>query len=243
MASGFTEWYFQLFNTRTRRPIDDDSGICNVLTDGSPVEISIYTSGNGQTAASNPITFTNGVINFWTADTVTSLDLSILTASSHAIFAESVVPSNQRIDIDPDRIVQKVVIPYLVVGASEAIVDTGFDLSAAMLVKDIELDVITLGTGAVLDIGTSTDSDGFADGVAASATGFPITLLEEALVSTSGLFGALLANATGTYVRKKHIRANATSGANIVYTNTTSSSTAGHGYIYLTYDRLPTRVA
>jgi hypothetical protein len=112
-----------------------------------------------------------------------------------------------------------------------------------MLVKDIELDVITAMTGGVLDIGTSTDPDGFADGVSAATTGFPITLLEEALVSTSGLFGALLANATGTYARKKYYRANSTSGASIVYTNTTSSSTAGAGYIYLTFDRLPTRQA
>ncbi len=242
MASGFTEWYIQLFNTRTRRPIDDDLGVCNVLTENSPVEISIYTSGNGQTAASNPMTFTNGVVNFWTADTVTAVDLSIqLNPSGHSIFAESMVPSNQRIDIDPDRIHQELIIPYTYLGASETIVDTGFDVLATMIVTDIHLDVSTVMTGGVLDIGTSTDSDGFADGVAASVTGFPITLLEEAIVSTSALFGALLAMATGTYVRKKYRQANATSGANIVYTNTTISSTAGNGYIAITYRRVPTR--
>lgn len=241
MGMGFTEWNIQLFNTRTRTRLDDDSGVCNVLTDGSPVELTIYANGNGQTAAANPLTFTNGNIRFFTVDTVASVDLSILTSTSHAIFAESITPSNQRIDIDPDRMLQKLVIPYLVVGASEAIVDTGFDLNANMLVNDIEVEVVTLGTGTILDIGTSTDSDGFADGITASVTGFPVTLLEEAIVSGSGLIGALLANITGDYVRKKHIRANATSGANIVYTNTTSSSTAGHGYIFLKFDRIPTR--
>jgi len=243
MSSGFTEWYLQLFNTRTRTRIDDDSGICNVLTDGSPVEISLYTTASGQTAAANPLTFTDGAIRFWTVDTVTSVDLSILTASSHAIFAESVTPSQQRIDIDPDRMVQKVVIPYVIVGASEAIVNTGFTIAANMLIKDIEIDVQTVGTGAILDVGTSTDTDGFADTIVVSTTGFPITVLEEAIVSGSGLFGALLANVTGTYVRKKYVRANTTSGASIVYTNGTSSSTAGNGYIYLTFDRLPTRTA
>lgn len=239
-APGYTEWTIDLFNTRTRTYIDDDAGLCNVLTENSPVEITIYSNDRG-TSASNPITFTNGNIRFFTADTVTAVDLSILTSNSHAVFAESVAPSNHRIDINPDTIPQKLILPYVCVGASEAIVDTGFDLAANMLVKDVELDVCTLGTGATLDIGTSTDSDGFADGVAASATGFPLTLLEEALVSTSALFGALLAMATGTYVRKKHVRANATSGANIVYTNTTSSTTAGNGYIYLLFDRIPTR--
>lgn len=241
MASGFREWYFQLFNTRTRAAIDDDSGICNVLTENSPVEISIYTSGNGQTAASNPLAFTNGVINFWTADTVTALDLSVQTATGHGFFLESVNESNHRIDVDPDRIHQELIIPYTYAGASETIVDTGFDVLATMIVTDIHLDVAAVMTGGVLDIGTSTDTDGFADGVAASVTGFPITLLEEAIVSTSALFGALLAMATGTYVRKKYRQANATSGANIVYTNTTISSTAGNGYIALTYRRTPTR--
>jgi hypothetical protein len=242
MSVSKTEWYFQLFNTRTRTVIDDDSGVCNVLTDGSPAEATIYSDESG-TSASNPMTFTNGVIRFWTTSSVTSLDLSVLTASGHSFFCESVTPSQHRIDVDPDKFLYKLVVPYTYSGASETVVNSGFTISAAMLVKDIELDVITAMTGGVLDIGTSTDPDGFADGVSAATTGFPITLLEEALVSTSGLFGALLANATGTYARKKYYRANSTSGASIVYTNTTSSSTAGAGYIYLTFDRLPTRQA
>jgi len=49
-----------------------------------------------------------------------------------------------------------------------------------------------------------------------------------------------LANITGNYVRKLHRRANATSGANIVYTNATSATTVGAGYIYLRYDRIVT---
>lgn len=242
MSVGYTEWYFQLFNTRTRQAIDDDAGVCNVLTDGSPAEATIYSDQNG-TSASNPMTFSNGVIRFWTTSSVTSLDLSVLTNSGHSFFCESVTPSLHRIDVDPDKFLYKLVIPYTYSGASETVVDTGFDISASMLIKDIEVDVVTVMTGGVLDIGTSTDSDGFADGVSAATTGFPATVLEEALVSTSSLFGALLANITGTYARKKHVRANSTSGANIVYTNTTSSSTAGNGYIYLTYDRLPTRQA
>lgn len=240
MASGFTEWSIQLFNTRTRQAIDDDSGVCNVLTENSPVELTLYTTGAGQVAAANPLTFTNGRIRFWTSDTVTAVDLSILTSTSHSIFAESVTPSQQRIDIDPDRALQKLVIPYLVVGASEAVVDTGFDIAANMLMKDIEVDVFAVGTGAVLTVGTSTTTTGFGF-VSVATTGIPAALLEEALVSVCAGFGSFFTVLTGPYVRKKHIRANTTSGANIVYSNTTSSSTAGSGYIYLLFDRIVTR--
>jgi hypothetical protein len=142
--------------------------------------------------------------------------------------------------IDPTKMHHNLVIPYQVVGASEAIVDTGFDILANMLVKDVFPHVTTVGTGATLDVGTSTDTDGFLDGVSVATTGYVTTAMEEALVSTSSLIGALLAVATGTNVRKLHKRANATSGANIVYTNTTSSSTAGEGYLYVNYIRVPT---
>ncbi len=241
-APGYREWFIQLFNTRTRTYISDSTGIINVLTENSPVELSIYSDDRG-TAAANPLTFTGGAVRFFTADTVTALDCSILTATSHAIFCESVSESNHRVDVDPDRITYKLVVPYLVVGASEAVVDTGFDIAANMMIKDIEVDVFAVGTGATLLVGTSTVTSGFCIGVSVATTGIPATLLEEALVSSSAVFGQYLANGTGNYVRKKHMRANATSGANIIYSNTTSSSTAGSGYIYLLYDRVPSRTA
>lgn len=242
MGLQLTEWHFYLYERHASgvdTPINDDAGVINILTAGDPSEVTCYSDVNG-TSASNPMTFTDGRVRFYTAASTTSIDITGVTANGHAFFYQSVTPSMHRIVIDPTRMMQKMVIPFQVVGASETVVDTGFDILANMLITDIELHVTTLGTGAALDIGTSTDPDGFADGVSAAATGYPVTLLEEALVSTSALFGALISVATGTNVRKKHKRANATSGANIVYTNTTSSSTAGEGYIYLTYTRIPT---
>lgn len=239
MASpGYTEWQFNLFNSRTRTYIDDDTGVCNVLTENSPVEVTIYSNDRG-TAASNPLTLTNGEARFFTADTVTAVDLSILTSASHAIFAESFAPSMHRIDVNPDLQVQQLIIPYLVVGASEVEVDTGFTISDTMLMKDCFIHVTTVATGATLNIGTSTAVTGFASGVAASTTGWPVTLLEEVLTSAT-IMGSLISVAlTADYARKLHHRANATSGASIVYANTTSSSTAGNGYIYFTFYRLP----
>ena len=238
MASNFIEWRLQLVDARKNTDIDDDSGVYNVLTADDPSEITLYSDKYG-TSGSNPGTMSNGEIHFWTADTVTSCDISILTANGQSFFLEDVTQSDGRVLVDTDRIEQTLIIPYQVVGASDTVVDTGFDLSANMVVKDVFIHVTTAGTGAALDIGTSTDSDGFADGVSAATTGYPATLLEEALVSTSSLIGALLTVATGPYVRKLHVRANSTSGANIVYANTTASSTAGEGYIYLTFRRLP----
>ena len=242
MGLNLTEWTLELYERQTSgvdAHIDDDSGVVNILTADDPSEVTIYSSPGGATG-SNPMTFTNGIARFWTADTVTSIDVTGLTARGQAFFYQGVTPSQHRIVIDPRSMNQTLVIPYQVVGASEVVVDTGFDILANMLIKDVWPHVTTVGTGAALEVGTSTDSDGFLDAVSVATTGYVVTALEEALVSTSSLIGALLANATGTYVRKLHKRANATSGANIVYSNTTSSSTAGEGYLYINYVRVPT---
>lgn len=237
--SNFTEWYVQLIDGRKDKTIDDDSGVYNVLTDGDPAEITIYADGNG-TSGSNPGTMTNGVIQFWTASTTTTVDITVLTSTGHAFFLESLAPSDHRIVVWPETFgMYHLILPYTYSGASETVVDSGFDQLANMLVKDVWVHVTTAGTGFAMDIGTSTDTDGFADGVLVTTTGWPTTLLEEALVSTSSLIGAYLTVATGPYVRKLHLRENATSAANITYINTTSSSTAGAGYIYVHYMRVP----
>jgi hypothetical protein len=243
MGLALREWQLYLFERQSSgvdTPIDDDAGVINILTADDPSEVTIYADGAGAATASNPMTFTNGKVRFWTADSVSSIDVTGQTAKGHAFFVQGISESNHRIVVDPNRMDQCLVIPYQVVGASETVVDTGFDILANMLIKDVWLHVTTVGTGASLEVGTSTDSDGFLDAVSVATTGYPTTALEEALVSTSSLIGALLANATGTNVRKLHKRANATSGANIVYSNATSSSTAGEGYIYVNYIRVPT---
>jgi hypothetical protein len=242
MGLNLTEWQIELYERQSSGVdvhIDDDSGVVNVLTADDPSEVTIYSTPGGVTG-SNPATFTNGIVRFWTADTVASVDLTGLTAKGHAFFLQGVTPSQHRVLIDPNRMNHVLVLPYQVVGASEVIVDTGFDILANMLIKDVWPHVTTLGTGASLEVGTSTDPDGFLDVVSVATTGYVVTAIEEAIVSGSSLIGALLANATGTYVRKLHKRANATSGANIVYSNVTSSSTAGEGYLFINYLRVPT---
>ena len=238
MASNFKEWQLQLVNERTGLAIDDDAGTYNVLTQNDPSEVTLYSDENG-TSQANPGTMSNGVIRFFADSATTTVDISVLTSNGHAYFLEDITQSQHRICVLPEKMENTLIIPYQVVGASELIIDTGFDILSNMLIKDVFLHVTTLGTGANLDIGTSTDSDGFADGVTVDATGFPTALLNEVLTSAHQ-FGALLSIAlTAAYVRKLHVRANATSGANIVYTNTTSCSTAGEGYIYVIYNRVP----
>lgn len=254
MASGFTEWYIQLFNTRTRAAIDDDSGVCNVLTASSPVELSIYTTGNGQTAASNPLTFTNGVINFWTADTVTSADLSIMTSNGDACFVTGVSASTHRVDINPDERTHTLVVPFAASNATE--VDTGFDFPANCLLSPYgtHLRVVTVDATETIDVGIlSSESGGDANGfitLASVATAGVVNLIPQITGGTnidfvgSNFVGALLATsiagadavATVGGWSPIHYRTDGTAKS-ITYTGSAGSDTAA-GYIYFTYTKL-----
>ena len=99
--NGFTEWYMQLYNTRTNRPIDDDSGLYIVLTASTPVRATCY-SNDQATSLTLPAAMSNGIIRFFTVNTVTSVDISVLSASGQAYFLEAVTPSQHRINVDPE---------------------------------------------------------------------------------------------------------------------------------------------
>lgn len=243
MSATYTEWYIQLVDGRKSGSgqtayLSDSTGIYDVLTNGDPARITCYADERGS-ALTTPGTMTAGVIQFWTAVTTTAVDITIQTANGQAFWLPGLTPSDHRVMVVPEKHEQMMILPYKVVGASEAVVDTGFDVLSNMLVKDVFLHVITLGTGAVLDIGTSTKQSGFAIAVTVDTTGYPVALLNEKLTSASQIGTYLAISNTASYVRMLHPRANATSGANIIYSNTTSSSTAGAGYIYMTYYRIP----
>jgi len=155
-ASGYTEWYFQVFDVRKRTVILDSTGLANVLTQNSPVLLTLFSDDRG-TALPQPITSTNGVFRFFTASTTTALDLSGTTANGFSYFLEDATPDDHRIDINTSthNTFQTMIIPYAVT-ASGVVADTGRKLSTAMGVRDAYLKIFTAGTSVTIDVGTST---------------------------------------------------------------------------------------
>ena len=238
MSATFAEYYLQLIDGRLGRPINDDTGLYNVLTASDPTELTIYSSDTGASQA-NPGTMTDGIIRFFTASSITSVDISILTAEGHAFFLEGITPSNHRVIVWPENVNQQLIIPYNCNTGCNVVVDTGFDIGASMLIKDVFLHITTAATAGPLDVGTSTDTDGFLDAAVVSVTGF--TVLDETVASIAAGIGSLLVSVTSGAVRKHHVRANTTSGANIVYVVTaTNSGGTGEGYVYVVFNRIPT---
>lgn len=257
MAVSYREWYFQLWDAQRKISIDDDSAQLLVLTADAPTAPTIYSDAQG-TAVSNavrsPRTFSNGAVRFWTNQSVTSVDLSLMTSKGEAYFFEDVSYSCHRLDVNPFQRDHLLVVPF---GASDnAEVDTGIDLPANLLIKDALLKVTTVDATETLDVGIlSSESGGDADGLLmvmdVANLGFvnPFGVVTDGgtidyVLHTSGR-GALLkqgiagANAVATVggVQPRYYRTDGTAKS-VTYTGSSGSDTAA-GYICLAYTRLP----
>lgn len=254
MGLQMTEWYFQLLDqnlSSAHTSIDDDTGVVNVLTAGSPAEVTIYSDKNG-TAAANPLAFTDGRIQFWTAASVTAVDLVVLAASGRSLFMRSVSPSTHRLVIDTNRADQLLVVPWLFnAGGTE--VDTGFDLPAGCLINPYQLGlrVTTVDATETIDFGIlAAEAGGDANGFIAAAsiaTAGMVNLIPQItgginidFVSTNYV-GALLAtsipgaDAVATVGGWTPITSYRTDGTAKSLSYTPSTSDTGAGYFLLGY--------
>lgn len=239
MAANVNEYYLQLIDGRTGRPIDDDSGKAFVITPGGGSKATVFSDENA-TAATQPLTFTNGIIRFFTASSVAAVDLTGISSKGYGFFIENLTPSQHRYVIWPEADETALILPYeLNATVTGGVVDTGVDLPDNVLVKDVYIDALVAATGGVLNVGVSSGATGFLIAVSVSTTG--MKAVDE---FTSAIWGALITTTASGYGAKvKFRRANATSGARLVYQNTTSSSTAGSGFIYMKLDRVPSRTS
>lgn len=253
----FREWHFVLVDSQTGKSIDDDSGIILPLTAGAPTAPSIYTDQYG-TAVSNavrtPRTFSNGRVQFWTARSVTALDLVVLTANKQAYFLKNVPFSRHRILVNSQDIRHTLVMPF---GASDNTeTDTGIDLPAGILVTDAHMKVTTIDATETMDWGIlSSEANGDADGfmlvqsvaTAGFVAGYPVITNGATIdyaVHTSG-YGAFLkqgiagADAVATVggVTRRYYLTDGVAKS-VTYTGSSGSDTAA-GYLMLDYLNMP----
>ena len=252
MGATYTEWAIQLINTRTGNPIDDDSGAFYVLTAGSAAKATIYSHQSG-TAITQPCTLTDGKYRFFTATSVTSVDLTGVTALGQAFFIDGLLPSNQKINIDNDKIPQVLIVPWLFLSGG-TVVDTGLDLPAKCLISECLLKVTVADANETIEVGfenavESGDLDGLIDAAPLDNLGY----VELSGQITSGsnidylsaeyrgdllctiIDGADAVATVGGSTAKKYL----TDGTikSLVYTPSTSD--IGYGFFIVKYDKLP----
>ena len=92
-------YFLKLRNTRTQKPLNDDSGDFQVYTAGAAARATIFNAQGVQltqeVVGSSFISrdMTDGTIEFYTANSVSSVDISILTAGGRSYFLKALKPS------------------------------------------------------------------------------------------------------------------------------------------------------
>lgn len=212
MASNFSEFYVQLWDVRKGLPIDDDTGLFCVLQADVPLKQTAYSDDTG-TALTQPATMTNGIIQFWTASSTTTVDLSVLTAKGKSYFIQGLTKSQHRIDVDPYREHYTLVGSWAILTSmADAVVSAVFapqsgGLPVGIKIRDVYVHktqaATGVGGGAInLHFGVSGDPDGFVVSATASVTGYEWNSLNyttatgtvpgTALVSSEQRGGALI---------------------------------------------------
>ncbi len=270
---GLRHYFLKLVNTRTKKPLNDDSGDFQVYTAGAATRATIYNAAGTQLTQEVVGTsfvsrdMSDGTIEFYTQQSVSSVDISILTAKGRSYFLKGITQSQHRVDVDPERSEYLLVAAINDKASCTTVRPLGFQLRKGMVVKDVIVNVTTAFAGAAAasnrySVGKSGTPLGFLDNVTLSSVGFKRST---AVVSTTGFVkvraGSLLRDfhlsSTGGvdyYIRKEYIApANSTTGNLVVKRQTAATLThsftnsgvsgGGRAYLYFTYTLLPTEIA
>jgi len=158
----------QLKDHVTGQAIITAGGVCGVHVAGSGDKVALLDSTGA--SASNPSTLTRGLIEFYVANTVTSVDLHIMTPGGQflSVFAMDPGASPNEVSVDTGRRDQVAYIPFSHADSTAATEqDTGFDLPTDCMVSPdgLGLYINTVDATETIDVGIlSTEANGDANG-------------------------------------------------------------------------------
>jgi hypothetical protein len=165
-------WSIQLHDHLTREVIQDAGGVAYIAAAGGTAKVAIVDEEGA--AASNPVSITNGLISFRTAETVASVDIYGKAPSGHPFRYKTVKPSGlNEIYIDRNALTGVLVIPFDIADTDDNTqTDTGFDLEAGEMIlpQGLGVYVETLDATETMDVGLGIGTEaGFdANGIMAA---------------------------------------------------------------------------
>lgn len=264
------EWHFSIHDQATGQHLRGTTatGWVYVCTAGSVTPPTIYcdprgtsslsATANGTGVLANTLAvvyLADGYCRFWTETSVTSLDISWVTATGETGMARGISSSRQMLPVNTNGGQPYVLaVPFAFI-ASSAVQDTQIDLPADLCIFDANVDVVTTDASATVDVGflnsgESGDEDGLLDGMLTTSAGLgtPAGIITNGsnidyVDDASGKYGALLVTwidgadavtTVGGMTRKMY----RTDGTIKSLTYTPSNSDTMYGFIYLWYTKL-----
>lgn len=229
----------QLVDLVTGAAIQTSGGKAHVATADTAAKATTYDVDGA--ALTNPVALTNGILDFYVADTVATVDLFIQAPSGHFVVVKGVAASGPNsIGIDKGRADTTMVIPFSSADATDATeFDTGFDLptNALVLPAGVAIDVTNVAATETIEVGIlSSESNGDADGFIDAISLTTAATVPATLTNGSATLGVLLsvqdsANA-GDLVPEPHVCDG--TAKSITYTLTAGTDALlGEGFIKL----------
>jgi hypothetical protein len=231
-----TQFRIQMKDARTLESIITAGGAVYVATAGSPAKATLFTAAGA--ALANPVTPTRGFIEFFTAETVSEVDLYVQAPGGQFEVYTGVKASGpNEILIDTANRHGAIVVPFSIANTvANTETNTGFIVPAnAAVLPNPLVRVTTLDAGMTIDVGTlstdSGDADGFIDGLSLAAA----ALVKATLANGAITMGALLWVQDSANAGDEAPEANVSmQGKAITYTLSASTDTAA-GFVILPY--------
>lgn len=225
------KYRLQLVDALSKEAIASSGGVVYVATAGDAQKATLYNADG--TAKSNPVALVNGVMEFYTADSVQKVDLYGQAPTGHPFIRKNVFPSGDSSLQIVKSHVSELVIPFSINDtAANTETSTGFvhPTGAAVLPTQL-VDVLTADSGIVIDIGTlssdSGDADGYVDGVSVASTGTVKATLTNGAVTLGALLKVQDSANAGDAVPETNV---SMGGKTITYTLASGADTA-EGFI------------
>lgn len=171
---------FQL-SDQEAKSISATGGVVHVATADSPAKATLYDADGASLA--NPVSLTNGGVEFYVADTIDTVDLYIQAPAGQFLVKDGVAPGKHNFKVDTSERYQVYKIPFASADSTAATEQTtGFSLPATgqvlPLLGGAGITVTTAATAGAktVDVGTLTgetgaDPNGLLAAVSTAATG------------------------------------------------------------------------
>lgn len=246
---GLKHYKISLTSLNTGVNLTSTGGVCYVTAADSAAKVQLYTAAGATTT--NPVSLTNGMMEFWTADTVATVDIYGQTPGGRGFMQKGIMASGlNELAVSTFARRGELVIPFALADTTTGTeTDTGFDLPTNCLVDPFSLavDVQTLESGKTIDVGilaseSGGDADGFMDGLSLTSA---VTVLP-AITATTGVLGG---NTYGVLVSDYTVGTNADDRGEIFFKRyrcdgtaksisytLASTVTVAKGFIHLGYD-------
>jgi hypothetical protein len=224
----------QCFSAATLLAITASGGVAYITSAGGTAKSTLYNSAGA--ALANPVSLSSGKLEFYTADTLSTVDIYCMTPTGHFVVREDVKPGDNEIRYNTDNLMQTMVIPFNMADTTVTETSTGFTIpSHAMMLPTPGLWITAIDATETIDVGTLASASGDADGFLALASVAVLGPVKGSVIAATPTLGAYLFVLDSANAGDDAPEANVSAAGKVITWTPSAGSDTGAGFISLPY--------